>query len=176
MKNAKKILSILLCLLMLLTLASCKKEEAKTEEDGEKDGTAAAIAFSITANDTTIELGKDATPVLTALGAPMAQSSVGNCGGKAGTWTRYTYAGFYLLVLENGDQQTVDQIELKDDSILTAKGVGIGSTRDDVLKAYGQGYDKSHSSDTALIWRQGNRQLEFYFENGIASAVNFVNK
>ena len=135
MKNAKKILSILLCLLMLLTLASCKKEEAKTEEDGEKDGTAAAIAFSITANGTTIELGKDATPVLTALGAPMAQSSVGNCGGKAGTWTRYTYAGFYLLVLENGDQQTVDQIELKDDSILTAKGVGIGSTRDDVLKA-----------------------------------------
>ena len=73
-------------------------------------------------------------------------------------------------------EQTVDQIELKDDSILTAKGVGIGSTRDDVLKAYGQGYDKSQSSDTALIWRQGNRQLEFYFENGIASAVNFVNK
>ena len=175
MKIVTRIAILLLCLLMLIPLASCdKKEETQNEEkDG---GEVAAIAFSITANGTKIELGKDATPILTALGAPQAESSVGSCGGKEGTWTRYTYAGFYLLVLENGNSKTVDQIELKDDSIMTPKGVGIGSTKDAVLKAYGNGYDKSQSSDTALVYRQGTKQLEFYFDNGVASAVNFVNK
>ena len=177
-KNMKGILALMLCLLTLVAFVGCKEKESKSNNEGDKaeKQNAVSVEFSITANGTKVTLGADAAPILSALGTPVAESSVGNCGGKAGAWTRYTYPGFYLLVLENGSSKTVDQIELRDDSILTPKGVGIGSPKDSVTAAYGNGYDKSQSSDSALVYKQGNKQLEFYLQNGVVSGVIFACK
>jgi len=175
-KNMTRILALLLCLLTLAAFAGCKEKESESDtNEGDKQN-AVSLDFSITAGGTKVTLEADATPVLSALGTPVAESSIGNCGGKAGTWTRYTYAGFYLLVLENGASKTVDQIELRDDSILTPKGVGIGSPKDAVTAAYGNGYDKSQSSDSALVYKQGSKQLEFHLQNGVVSGVIFACK
>ena len=176
-KNLLRLMALLLCVLTLTALTGCKEKESEEKTDGTKeDAVSVALDFSVTVNGNKVTLGADAVPVLTALGAPAAESSIGNCGGKAGTWTRYSYAGFYLLVLENGNSKTVDQIELRDDSILTSKGVGIGSAKDAVTKAYGNGYDKAQSSESALVYKQGTKQLEFHLENGVVSGVIFVCK
>lgn len=169
----KRIIALLLCLLMAFSFAACDNDKG---DDGKKNddtngGTQSKVSFSVVYKGTSeikITLGADAKPILEALPEAKSKSSAGSCGAQ-GTVYKYVYDNFELFVLENESSSTVDEITLKNDLIKTAEGVGIGSSKDDVIKACGNGYAKC--DDTVIRYTSGSKNLQFSIKDGVVTGV-----
>lgn len=138
--NAKRILSSLVAMMLLLSLALCAsacKEKSDTNKDDDKPAESLGT-YTVKYQDTVIELGKDASSVIKALGEPTNKQFVASCGEGAGDQWRYTYSSIYLFTVKDGETETVDAIALRDDIAETGKGVSIGSTEEEIVAAYGE--------------------------------------
>ncbi len=172
----KKILALILCLfLCAFCFAACEGDEGgkdKNGEEGESTKLQSSVGFYVNYNSVKIELGADAKGVTSALGTPKSTSPQGSCGGQ-GTLTKYTYASveLYVLTSSSGDE-TFDQISLLDDTVKTDKGISIGSTKDEVVKAYGNGYTKS--GETGMTYTSGNKNLKFTLRDGSVVGVDYM--
>jgi len=171
----KKIIALILCLLLcIFCFAACEEKKDNGEADNDKGGesSAATVDFSVTYNSVKIELGADAKSVISALGAAKSTSPMGNCGGQ-GTLTKYVYQSVEIYVLTNSaGAETVDQITLLDDTLKTAKGISIGSSQDDVTKAYGNNYTKA--SETGMTYSSGSKNLKFTLRDGNVVGVDYM--
>lgn len=159
--SGKKILAVLLSMMLLLSmafcLASCKDETPEEPKDGETEQKELGM-YTVKYKDTVIELGKDATAVLKALGEPTAKQFVASCGEGAGDQWRYTYSSIYLFTVKDGEAETVDAIALRDDIAETGKGIAVGSTEDEIKAAYGE---PTATQGNKLRYTDGNKTLEF---------------
>ena len=168
----KKLIALMLGVLMLLGMTACKKEDAGASDQGEDSAPAVSgkVTYGITYNSVSIMLGADASPVLDALGSPTSEKEGGNCAGQ-GTLTEYTYPSIKLIVLTVGDKKTVDQITFTDDGIKTPEGITIGSSREDVIAAYGE---IKGASDTSLTYTAGQKSLKLVFKDGFVKSLDFI--
>ena len=89
--NTKRMMTRLLAMLLLLALAFCITA-CKEDTDPSKDEMPSESLgmYTVKYQDTAIELGKDATAVLTALGEPSNKQYVASCGEGAGDQWRYS--------------------------------------------------------------------------------------
>lgn len=78
----------------------------------------------------------------------------------------YTYAGFQLQTAILTDQEAgresvpfISNLTLKDDSLKTPEGIGLGSTVEELLEAYGGGYTEEFG---AYVYAAGETQLYAY--------------
>ena len=163
----KKLFALLLCLVMTLGFAACEKDESN--DNGTK--TESSIDFSIQYNSVKIELGADANAVLSQLGAAKSQSEMGACGDQ-GTVTKYTYDMIELYVLKNGDKATVDQITILGDLVKAKNNVTIGTAKDDVIKAFGDGYAKC--DDNEIRYTNGKKNIKFQLRDGSVVAIDYM--
>ena len=161
--NVIKILSAMLCLVLLLGVSACAASEVEST-DAEDD---AKNVYAVKYNGTTVELGKKADSVLKKLGEPVSQLNTGNCGGLGET-VRYDYSSLVVVVVdyEDGDA-LVDKIELKTDAAETAHGIYIGASEEDVIAAYGEGEVIGGSR----VYRKNDKELAFGIENGKVSTI-----
>ena len=156
-----RVLAIMAALLLLFALCACNAEE-QSGDGG---------AYYVTYKDTKICPGEDAKGLLDAIGAPLSEKSNGNCGGQ-GEQMKYSYSSFDLYLLETVDGKvTVDQISLKDDLISTPEGISIGSSKSEVLDAYG---DPSETTAKTLIYRKGKQVLTFKLDGDSVSAIDLM--
>lgn len=171
----KKIIALLLCLLLcIFCFAACEEKKDNGEADNDKGGesSAATVDFSVTYNSVKIAIGADAKGVISALGAAKSTSDAGNCGGQ-GTLTKYVYASVEIFVLTNSaGAETIDQITLLDDTVKTDKGISIGSSKDDVTKAYGKGF--TQSGENGMIYSSGSKNLKFTLRDGNVVGVDYM--
>ena len=165
MKTITRILAVMLALFCTVALMS-----ACTSNDNDDNDKGGSIEFYIKYNGTKIELGKDATSVLSALGAPKDTASLGDCGGF-GLQTRYTYDNFVVYTVKNDDGETIDQITLSNDIVETPKGICVGDSADDVVKAYGE---PDAQSNTKIEYESGSFVLKFGIEGGDVKSINFI--
>ena len=170
----KKILALALCLLTVAFAFSCQKQEAPDDKNGDKTQTTTkapekTVSFGVTYKQVKINLGEDAATVLSALGDPSSEESVGSCGGQ-GTLTKYLYPSVEIIVLTDAaGKATVDSISLRDDGATTQNGVGVGSTKQEILAACGNGYKAAN--DNGITYESGNYTLEFTLKDGAAVGV-----
>ena len=173
MKNfLKKSLLLIFALVLAVSLIACegkKQRPAPSDDDGDSQGASEdAIVFSVIYDGVEMELGKPASSVLNALGEPNAKQEVFDCG-EGNSRMLYQYSSFDLYTMKIDGEETIDEIELRDDAPETAAKIMIGSSEADVRKAYGT---PSEASDTKLTYASGKMELTIDLTNGKVSGIN----
>lgn len=80
--------------------------------------------------------------------------------------------GITVVTYDDDGEETIGQIEILKEGIKTSKGIGIGSSKDEVLEAYG----KPHSTDsygdtTVLTYEADNFYIQFTIEGKVTSIM-----
>ena len=155
----KRFISFALACLMLVCFVGC-------------DGGEVAKNYVFSANGVEIKFGGEANAVVSALGEAQNLVETPSCGGGAEPDREYTYAGFkFNTVNENGVNKIV-KIVLTDDSVSTPEGISIGSSRDEVIAAYGENFTENATG--TLIYTDGATKLMIGFADGSVSAIHYV--
>lgn len=167
----KKIFSLLLCLILVLSLAACGDSGDTGKNTGDENGGSSSVKFYVEYNGVKIELGEDASSLINSLGQPLSESEMGSCGDQ-GTITKYVYDSIELYLLKNGGKATVDHISLKNDLISTPEGVKIGSSADDVVKKLGNAHSKNDEKE--IRYTSANKNIKFQLRDGSVTAIDYM--
>ena len=116
-----------LTILLLLALTACggaKKEDAD---------------HVFLYNGTTVSCRGDMAEVVRIIGEPTSLLESPSCAGE-GFDRLYSYGGFAVSTIPDGDVQRISRIELRNDTVATPEGAAVGMTRREVEEIYGTGY------------------------------------
>ena len=153
----KRFISFALACLMLVCFVGCDKEE---------------VNYSFKSGEVGFSVHHDADAVIEKLGDPIDLVETPSCGGGEEPDREYTYAGFkFNTVNENGLNKIV-KIVLTDDSVSTPEGISIGSSRDEVIAAYGESFTENATG--TLTYTDGTTKLMIGIKDGAVSAIHYV--
>ena len=105
---------------------------------GDNAAPAAAKGYVFPHPATAIVVDTDFAPILAALGEPGSYFEAASCAFE-GLDKTYTYSGFEVDTYPQPEGDFVSAVVLRDDTVATAEGVKIGSSRADMEAAYGAG-------------------------------------
>lgn len=163
MKKTIKVISIILCAMMLLAFAGC------TDNGGSEGGkTESKYVFSY--YGTEMPIGADASTIVASLGDPIDYFEAESCAFN-GLDKTYTYTEFVLITYPDGDTDRVSTIRLTADTVSTPEGIELGNTLDDVVAAYGDNYTQDVNS---YIYTDGNCQLMFIITDGVVTSITYA--
>lgn len=192
----KKLFAILLALAMVFALCACGGDEPAGEsqtpapvqssqsgtepgkpsesqhgtEPAPTPGAAAPAAYVfLTGKGTAVSVNQDMTEVLAAEGEPLSYFEAESCAFN-GLDKTYTYAGFVISTRPEGEKDFVNSILLTDDSVTTPEGVYIGSSKDAVIAAYGEGDEVGLS----LSYIKGDCTLNFIFDGDTVISIEYL--
>ena len=163
----KRILALCTVILLIFALVACdggKDNDTNKGNDINKGGN----DYSITYNGQKVEVGVDAKTVISKLGEHTCVD--GEACGTDEKDVIYTFSGMEIETHVNKDGEIVRKIEIINDSLKTDKGITIGSTRDEVIAAYGKNY--TEGTGGALRYEGDASAIEFYF--GTAGNVSNI--
>ncbi len=124
--------------------------------------------FQFTYQGTVIAIDAEAASVIGALGEPKTYTEEASCAFE-GLEKTYYYGGFYLSTYPKDGADHVARIWFADDSVSTPEGICIGSSREDVRRAYGEALD----DENACIVVRGNSKLTIILEDGVVSSIRY---
>ena len=145
-----------MALLLLFSLVACGD---KKDDDKDNDNTPATKEYYVMYNGVKLEVGVEAKNVISKLGE--YKSEDGEACGTNEKDVIYTVSGIEIETHVKGESEIVRQIKITNDSQKTVKGITIGSSKDDVIKAYGKSYKEGSSG--ALRYEGGSSAIEFHF-------------
>lgn len=138
-----------------------------------KTETAAAAeeaGYSFKTGETVISIGAEAAPILKALGTPKKTFEQDSCAYQ-GKDKVYSYEGFDVCTWMVDGKECINAIYLMDGTVATPEGVKIGSTRQDVINAYGKDDTESYGVCRYTI---GNTELSFYTTNQVVDSIEYL--
>ena len=167
----KKVGILLLALVMLL-LAGCGSSGA--DKSGGETTTAAAAeqngdVYFFKVNGTEIRANAEAAPIIEALGEPLEYFESESCAFQ-GLDKIYTYGGFRIYTYPVDDVDYIQNVELVDDSVSTQEGIYIGSSADDVKKAYGESDEVVNAE---WVYKKGDSTLHFIFTDDKVVSIEY---
>ncbi len=136
------------------------------------DGGEGAKNYVFSSNGVEIKVGGDANATVEALGEAQNVVETPSCGGGAEPDREYTYAGFKFNTVNENGKNVIVKIVLNDDSVSTPEGISIGSSRDEVVAAYGDSFTENSSG--TLTYTDGATKLMLGFTDGAVSAIHYV--
>ena len=173
-KFKKPIIMLLLCIGVLATVTGCKPEDGKLANninslvEKVKDK-----GYVFIADDTEFVIGEDPTDSINKLDAKSDTFEAPSCA-MQGEDKVYTYSGFTLTVhaeSKNGPYKLMSVL-LTDDSVQTAEGIYIGSTREDVENTYGEQKEKG----SEYVYKKGVMELSFIFAKDKVVSIEYREK
>lgn len=190
----KKIISLILVLVMICTLAACGSDapantageteavsgnvsnvvsdaEEATEAPAEEETVAVqdGEAYTFTYGGTKIAMNAAAASVIDALGEPKSYTEEESCAFE-GLDKTYYFGSFYLQTYPEGDADFVYCLWLVDDSVETEEGIYIGAPQAQVEKAYGAEY---YNGKNAYVVTRGDCTLTIILDNGVVSSIQY---
>lgn len=157
----KKILSCMLCMLMLFTCVACSNTNAS-----------ASKAYVFSYNGAEIAIDDELDGVLAALGSYDRHETSPSCNHDGDAHFYYYGTKIELESYPKNGKDLLYKITLFDDTVKTAEGIRIGDTKDAVIKAYG---DAAEEKGTALRYRAGDMYLQFNFtKDGLVSQIQYL--
>lgn len=159
MKN-KRVFLVTAVLMTAFALTACGQK-------GSSGGSSSGKGYSFTSGSTKIEMGADASEVVEALGEADEYFESESCAFE-GLDKVYTYPGFKLNTYPVDDKDYVLSIVFMDDTVSTDEGISIGSTKDEVIEAYGDGADESASK---MVYEKGETELVIGLNGDSVSSV-----
>ncbi len=82
----------------------------------------------------------------------------------------YTYPGFKLRTYPENEVDYVLNVCFTDDSVATPEGIMLGSSRSDVINAYGSSFTEANGN---TVYVKGNTELRFRFDGDSVSAIEY---
>ena len=120
---------LIFAILLIAILAGCSENE-KTEQ---------GLELKINVDGKLYGLREDSSAIISQLGDDYAYSSAVSCVYK-GEDKQYEYEDIIISTVPVDGKDIVEDYALKTNKYSTSKGITIGSTKDDAIKAYGEGY------------------------------------
>lgn len=156
----KKEINILVCVLMLLCLATSCREEGKT---------GITEKYSLNVNNVTFSVGDDVDEVTARLGECNSMSSAPSCAG-GGFDEVYRYNGLKILAHRDAKGAKITEIDLLSDLLPTAEGVFIGDDADKIKEIYGEGEGFSGGVE----YRAEGCRLRFFITDGRVTGIKYL--
>lgn len=125
--------------------------------------------FEFLSGTTAISIDQDMADVLAALGEAQSYFEAASCAFD-GLDKTYTYPGFVITTRPEDTGDFVNSILLTDDSVTTAEGIYIGSTKDDVIAAYGE----SSGTEGVMNYTRGNTTLNIILKDGVVASIEYI--
>ena len=157
----KKILALCIALLLMASMVSCGGEV-------NDDDNVPLNNYYVMYNGVQLEVGVDMNNYVSKLGDYTSED--GEACGTDEKDVIYTLSGIEIETHVSGSSETVRQIKIVNDSQSTLKGITIGSTKDEVIAAYGKEYKEG--STGALRYEGDTSAIEFHF--GVSGNVSNV--
>ena len=196
----KRVLTLLLALLMVLSMAACGSKEddqpgddtqAPTVSDSKNDAQTppdlpagdapqepagpapepkAASKYVLTYQGCALPANADFAPLLAYLGEPASYFEAESCAFE-GLDKTYTYDAVEIVTYPDGDVDRISTVRILTDAVSTPEGVTIGSTPEDVTAAYGEEYD---TIGQQYAYEDGDCLLSVLFQDGKAISVEYT--
>ena len=124
--------------------------------------------LTFTFGGSSVTVGKDLSAFKAAV-APSSEDTAPSCLGNGEdsicTFDHFTINGY----TENG-QCIATAIDLTDSEVSTSKGIKLGSSKDDVIKAYGTGYTERGSE---IVYVSGKSELAFRISGDEVKGISY---
>lgn len=120
-------------------------------------------------NGKTVSLDENMDSVLSKLGNAQNVYSAPSCHGDGEDKT-FEYDGFTVYSYPNGGQDKVLEVSVTAVGINTAKGIGVGSTLNDLIAAYGNNYA---DEGARLVYASGDKKLQFYVDGDVINEISY---
>jgi len=175
----KKLIALALTGILLLALCACgggsAATPAPTAQTGGEQGNAndGFEAYTFLVNDGAVnyavQVNADMADVLAAVGEAQSYFEAESCAFQ-GLDKTYTYAGYTITTRPEGEKDFVNSILLTDDSVTTEEGIYIGSSKADVVAAYGEGED----TGAMLSYTKGDCTLSFILDGDKVISIEYL--
>ena len=141
----------------------------KTADDSKNDTGKSADGFVFITGDTVISMNQDTSEFLDKLGEPDNYAESTSCAFE-GLDKIYSFKGFDLYTYPDGDKDRVSSVYFTDNSAKTPTGIGLGSTVDELLEAYGNDYTEEWEVYT---YTKDKTEISFLSTDGIIDSIEF---
>ena len=187
----KKLVSSVLAASMVLSLAACgggggssqpgaaSSQPDRSQSSASQSDSAVSTSsssqgngserFEFLSGTTAISIDQDMADVLAALGEAQSYFEAASCAFD-GLDKTYTYPGFVITTRPEETGDFVNSILLTDDSVTTAEGIYIGSTKDDVIAAYGE----SSGTEGVMNYTRGNTTLNIILKDDVVASIEYI--
>ena len=143
-------------LLLIASMAACTDISDDNNDIAPKNHT---VNYSVNYMGVQIDVGVEAKDIISKLGDYTSED--GEACGTDEKDVIYTFSGIEIETHVSGSSEIVRKIEILNDSQKTEKGITIGSTRDEVIAAYGKNY--TEGTGGSLRYEGDTSAIEFYF-------------
>ena len=164
----KKIIMLLMTLVLTMSLlVGCggSGDDANNGDSSNKGQAYTGYVFEL--NGTKIELGAKMEPIAEALGEPDSYFESESCAFQ-GLDKVYTYGSVTITTYPEDEVDYVYTIELMDDTVETPEGIYIGSSKAEVIEAYGDGAEEL---EAGLFYTKGDSELVFMMDRDTVSYI-----
>jgi len=124
-------------------------------------------SYGFTYQDARLVVNVDVADALSKLGEPSSYHESDSCAYQ-GLDKVYTFPFFVIYTYPVDGKDFISSIEVKADTVTTDEGVRIGSSKEDVIKAYGSEYDEQGS---VIKYKRGECILSFVFTDNAVSGI-----
>ena len=104
------------------------------------------------------------------LGEEEAYSEIASCAFE-GLDKTYTYTNYEITTFPDGEKDRIYSIYFLNTEVATKEGVRVSDSIDDMIKAYGEDYEKQGNQYT---YTKGNTNLEFIVENDVITSIQYT--
>ncbi len=153
------------------TVSTTQAETAAAGSESATQDTSAVeyVGYTFTYGDVTIAMGAEAAELVEALGEPKNYFESESCAFD-GLDKVYSYSGFKLNTYPVDDVDYVLSVVFSNDTVETDLGITIGSSREEVLAAYG---DPTEELAAALVYDLDGTRITFGISNEAVATVEF---
>lgn len=144
---------------------------AESTENTEQETETAKAGYVFEAKGTEVVIDAKAQEILESLGEANSVYESPSC--AFGDLDRiYTYDGFEIDTYTLDDVEYISAVCLRDDTVTTTEGAGIGNTVEEVQEIYGQ---PDTAEDTILTYAKEQMKLCFLLQDGKVVSVEYRN-
>lgn len=168
----KIVLTSFLLFFIICITGGCSKTDTKKDSSDSGSNNQSEVetgGFLFEYQGVTIPMHAKADNIIKALGESMDYFEAPSCAFQ-GLDKIFYYSGFELSTYPKEDIDYVSAVNFTDDSVSTKEGISIGSSSEDVIKAYGSNYTSENGS---YIYTLGKSKLSFITEEDTVTAITY---
>lgn len=121
-------------------------------------------------NETAVVMGAEAAPILQALGAPSETFEQDSCAYQ-GKDIVYLYDGFEVSTYPVNGKECIASVYITSDKVSTPEGIKLGSSYEDMVKAYGKSYKEENG---VYRYTSGTAELAVYTTKKMVDAIEYT--